>query len=388
MSQKATKIEDYLGKQIPIEILQQLIVESRVSFPLGPTSTSAISSSASEPSTLDDDAIKAIIDHVKEMESLLEHAEDMIDDLTIGMNIPPTNDQVAAAAAKINPNGNTNITQDTMFRANAIIGNSLVLNGYPDMISAVLTGNTSLDGPWFQCNEITQNIADSFTRVSNSKSIDEPIVDTDSDMKSAYNKKMQNMLVEMLNMFWWNMIWAKYLVDPLLIMPLRMLIYPADAIFYFLKKFKKPTRTIVEGTPISYTNAEGPLNKVLNKIRSYLLCKLPKRYYKRYTPPEGLVCPTGECNKSKSEEELGEQVDSEKAKLTSLKDVANKIFSDDEACIKDSDMVLDNILKPKEATGLGTPPDCIEAAKIVLDAIISDAFTPNSPTDLGLSIRS
>jgi hypothetical protein len=42
---------------------------------------------------------------------------------------------------------------------------------------------------------------------------------------------------------------------------------------------------------------------------------------------------------------------------------------------------------PKEASGLGIPPDCIEAAKTVLNAIISDALTPNNPTDLGLPVR-
>jgi hypothetical protein len=75
---------------------------------------------------------------------------------------------------------------------------------------------------------------------------------------------------------------------------------------------------------------------------------------------------------------------SEAGDLKDVKSSMNDMFPDIEPCITDEDDKPDQSTMPKEASGLGTPPDCIEAAKIVLNAIISDALTPNSPTGLGL----
>jgi len=373
---KNVRIEDYLGKEIPAEILQQLIVESRVTFPLGHTETSAISTPAdnTDEQQRTKKRIDDILDHVKSMEDLLENAEDMVDELTKDMNIPPSNDSVATAAAKLNPDGNTNITRDTVDRAMSIIDNIPQLFGMGSPIDGALTGNADLEGPWLQCNEVTKDLADMFKRNLKSKSNDEPINDQKSDMADKYNKKMQNMLLEMLNMFWWNMIWAKYLVDPLFIKPLKILITPIDTIIVFFKKLRKPKKSEIDN---------GPLNTLLNKLRIRLLCEIPKKNYKRYQPPKEINCPPP-CTKGTGFSESTK----DSTDLKGVKSDMNSMFPEDAIpCITDEDDKVFPEINPGEALGLGIPPDCLEAAKTVLNALISDALTPRNPTDLGLPVR-
>lgn len=362
-------LEQFLGHEIPKEILSQLGILGKIQFPLKHTEVSAISTSSQDESLIDkteEQELKGLTDHVKDMENTLEQIEDMIDNLTKDMNIPPANSLIASAASKLNNDGGSNITQETLDKALAIMDYLPTLVGLGDPILGALTGNSKIDGPWLKCNEITAGLASTFKTFSNEIDAADPIKNQTDKMIEEFNIKQSAMLQEILNMFWWNMVWAKYLIDPVLINPIRVLISPIDGLIVFFKSFPFKKRD----------PTTGPLNKLLNKLRIILLCDIPRRSYTRYKPPEDLKCPPKTpCSKKNLQ-------DPENAKgAQTLSEVGAKIsslISDD--CITEEELLKNmNSFDPKT---LGMSPECAQAAKVVLDAVISNALTAPSTTFL------
>lgn len=385
--QQYVQISDLVGQAIPPEVLEQLRVLGRVKFDTKKTRVSAVSTSATEyvhPDDGDDAAIvSGLLNHVKEMDDLANQMEDMIDDLTKDMNIPVVDDGVADAVRTLDPaSDGSHITRDVLDRAVATIDHAPMLVTGSDPVLTAMTGDGKLDGKFLNCDEIGRAIAEAWN-TANPKdySPEDPVIDAGEKFANDFEKSKRNMLIEIVLMLWWNIIWAKFIVDLVIINPLRFMIaIPIDKIVLFFKnkcgirRFKKK--------PVDCIKKEGPINKALNKLRKVLLCKIPLKLYdkKRYKPmvqkpidctdvddncvPENLSGP--EIDKDGGMEELG------KALTT--------IFSEDPCVTSEEFTKLLDQLKPED---LGTSPECLEASRKVLGAVIADALTPGGPPDKG-----
>jgi len=358
-------ISSFINKSLPPEILDQLKVFNRVQFPMKPTVTSAISS-VEDKEQLAEDRINDLVDHVKDMESICKQIEDSIDLLTKDMNIPPKNDSIADAAKRLgNPDGN--ITKDVMDKALAIMDYFPALNGLGDPILGALTGDSSIDGEnWLECDQITSSLASSFKINAPTNNFNEPIQEKTSNVMFEYEAKQQNMMIEMLQMLFWNMLWCKYIVDSNLNTVRTIIANPLDAMILFFKKFpfRKPSQKDIE--------TKGPINKLINKIRRVLLCKVPPKAYPRYKPMVNIDCGIdGECNKPKDVQDH-----SGASKLEDMGNPTASVLTDD-PCITADDFFgkLDR-LRDQNPDKFGASPECTKAAKIILDAIMSDALTP------------
>jgi len=375
------KLEDFLNKEIPPEIFKQLEILGRVQFPLKQTHPSAVSSSAQvvpQEEKDEEESIDDLINHVKSMEDLTEQLEDMIDELTKDMNISPANDSIGAAASRLNPDGSSNITKDTLNRALAVMDHLPHMVGLGDPILGALTGDANVNGPWIKCNQITQALSDTFSAAAK-KDYDPntPIPSQANQTAEEYNKKQQNMLIELLNMLWWNMIWAKYLIDPVLINPLKMLVSPIDAIILIFQ-FTSPSTENIE--------KKGPLTKFVKKLRIFLLC-IPKIVYSNYQSPPDVDCTKILVDCSKTNSMVGDKLNPEPNDAQKVKATFDKVFKEsdtaDNICIPIKDWTQN--LKNFNPDSLGIPPECAQAAITVLDAVLADVLTPDQsvPKDYG-----
>lgn len=359
-------INDLIGKSIPPEILDQLKVFNRIQFPLKDTVTSTVSATDSTEQVAED-GINELLNHVKDMEDTCKQIEDSIDLLTKDMDIPPIDDIVSDAAKRLgSPTGN--ITQEVFKNALSIMDYTPALIGLGDPILGALTGDSSINGDiWLSCDQITSGIASTFkTTKKLNPSIVEPIKEKTLKIMNDFEKKQQNMLIEMLQMLFWNMLWCKYIVDANLNILRSIIANPIDSIILFFKKFpfRKPSKEEVE--------KNGPINKLINKIRITLICKVPPKAYPRYKPMVDIDCsrmnkcvkPPIHTNSSGSE------------KLEDIGDITSSVLSDD-PCVTADEFFRDNLeLKNQNPTSLGASPECIKAAKTVLDAVMSDALSP------------
>jgi len=348
-------ISSLIGRELPAHILEQLNIINRVEFPLKPTVTSASSTAADIPPT-EDEQINDILNHVKEMESYANDIEDSIDLLLKDMNINPINDIVADAAKQLG-SLDGNITKDIFDRAMSIIDHSSLLT-IGDPVLGALTGNSKLEGEWLDCATFVSS--KEHIKVPTEKEYNENTVITEktSEVYTDFKKKQENIMLEILQMLFWNMLWAKYIVDTTLAI-LKLITKPIDIIILFLSKFpfKRPSEQDI--------NKKGPIRKIINKLRIFLLCDVPIKIfnYSRYKPMVNIDCKyIINCKKIV---QFGGN--------NSAFDISEN--GDIGICPDESDLngheVFDN-----NPTGLGISPQCIESAKIVMDAVLSDALTP------------
>lgn len=395
-NRKSVDFSSLVGQEIPTEVLDQLQILGRVQFQKKPTVTSAVSSSGDDTSgnagTADAADTNEILDHVSGMEDLTEQIEDMIDDLTKDMNIPPANDSIGDAAARLNDDGSRNITKETFDKAQAIIDNLPQLNGLGDPVLGALTGDSRVDGPWLKCNEITQGIADTFN-ISQEKDydVDVPPADQLNVVADDYNKKQQNMWLFIIKMLWWNIIWAKFIVDTVIINPARMIIAnPTDGLIMFFK-FKCGTRAFKRKSK-SCIQKHGPINKLMNKIRRKLLCMPYRIWPEGYDPPadpisgEKLNCTSDDMSSCPEPREASDSIKEDEKDLKKMKQIQEELFRDDDPgdeCI-DVDSLIGEYEGDKTDDTLGASPDCAAAAKTVLDAVVADALSAKSDADKDL----
>ena len=372
-------IDNIRSGEIPPEILNQLKILNRVTFPLKPTQPSAVSSTGEQPPLPPPgygapDAAKQLdklIDHVVDMENLVENLEDAANELLKDIDIPFPDDRTKEAALRLNPDA-TSIDKDVIDRAISIIDIIPLFALGQDPVLAALTGDGSIDGPWMDCSEMTSAMAELLKiKSKNAYEAEKPVRDQAVRVADDHDKRMMAMMLETLLMLWWNMIWCKFIVDLAIINPTRTLVAnPVDGIagFFMKKRFTKKST--------DWLKANGPINKLLNGLRNILICLLPPKVYPRYKPMVEIDCSKVEdnncppvtegptitpSNDSGSVRQMGEFIDAGGAGNC----------TDINAFLEEVDNTLPD--------GPGASPDCFKAAKIVLDAVIADALTAPNP---------
>lgn len=378
----AERIDNYLDKEIPDYILEQLKVEGRIKQVLKPTRTSTVSISGAEEDRVPtgeeaaQDKIDELIDHVAEMEDLVEQLEDMVDDHLKDMSIPPANDRVSDAAKRLNPDGDGNINKDTLDQADLINDMAPILLTGQDPIESALTGEGIVDpnsGDFLNCNELTKDFVKQLKFLKNptSDSPDYSIEDQGQKHAKAHEDSVNRMMLDIIAQMWWNIIWSRFLVDHGIINPTRMLIAdPFDRLVMFFKRacntrpFKNKSTNCIR--------REGPLNRILNRVRQVLICFVPKKFYKRYQNQSDLVCPSNEevCASRNEGSSMGEKEE----ELYKMKNAMEKLELLD--CVDSNDFIGD--AKKLDINGPGLPPECYKNSGIILQAILDDALSPSS----------
>ena len=386
---------------VPPEIAEAmnnlLLVQGRIKFPLKPTNTSAVSTSTESQDTIEDnieDEIDELIASVAEMEDLVEQLEDMADELTKDMNIPvdASNKKLLRAVQLLG--GDNAITKDVFDTAMSIIEHAPLMTLRQDPVMAALTGDGHIDGPWMECSQVTSNAADLFNLRKNQVTFpDEPVVPKNEEILRDFEENLLAMILHIVLMLWWNMLWPKFIVDLTIIDPLRLMIAdPLDKLIGFFKN-KKIRRKSKE-----WVRKNGKINKALNTFRTFLLCNVPYKLWKTakkdYDPIVEVDCPATrlkECSDSSNVEEGPEKKISDKGNKA-----LEQSFGDeetDEVCASPSEFGLN---APKEeATGLGMPPECLQAASRIVNAVETAAYTPRKPnpndptlqTDLSVLVK-
>jgi len=395
---KLFSIENLAGQSIPAEIAEQLKVLGRVTFPLKGTTVSAVSTAADQPSPteIENEArISGILDHVRGMEDLTEQLEDMLDQLTKNMNIPidPNNGPLKAAAQALGGDG-SNIDKDLFDRAQAIMDHApiLVAMGY-DPIGSIL-GNGKLDGPFFNCDEISRGIAKTFNEADpDSLNPDAPLKSAANDIAKTFEENKAKQILEMLLMLWWNMLWPKFVIMLTIVNPIRTIVaYPIDSVITFFKNMKRQcNKGRFKTKSKECLKNYGPINKALNRLACFLLCKIPPKLYKRYKPmvdpsefqilKDGKLIPCN-CNRLDDCPPKREPVDTFD-KNGNFDQMGNLMENLDDPCATIEDY-LENV-NTKQPEGLGMNPNCLDSARQVIDAVINDALTPSDPTKAGMS---
>lgn len=382
MADKISKffnLDDFLNQQIPDEIAEKLRVAGRIEQILKPTSTSAVSTSAQDdlPDSEVDEVnreIDDLIDHVASMEDLVEQLEDMVDDHLKDMAIPPANDTVADAANSLGGENGV-IDKNVIDQANLLSDLEPMMLTGTDPIAAALTGAGVVDpdsGDFLNCNEMTRALAKKlrFLENPNIGNPEIPLNDLNQDIAEAHEQSLGRMILDIIMKLIWNIIWVKLIVDHAIINPLRLIIAnPLDNIILFFKRkcgrFKRPSASCRE--------KNGPINKLLNKLRIVLICKVPPKFYKRYDPMEnGVRCPASEpvCppqTESSAERDLGG-----KGSLKKMEQVMDELgFSD---CVN-SDML--SMGERIDIKGPGLPPECYKKKGVVLQAALDASLNPS-----------
>lgn len=374
---KYFNLDDFLNQEISEEIADKLRIAGRIEQILKPTRTSAVSTSSQEDRPDPDvsrvnNEIDDLIDHVAEMEDLVEQLEDMVDDHLKDMNIPPANDRVANAAKSLGSTDGT-ITKDVLDQADLIHDLAPMLLTGTDPIEAPLTGAGIVDpqsGDFLNCNQITRQLAKQlkFIENPNLENAEIPLDDMNQDIASAHENSLKRMILDIIMKLIWNIIWVKLIVDHAIINPLRLTIAnPLDSVILFFKRdcgrFRRPSSDC--------RKSKGPINKLLNKLRVILICKVPPRFYKRYDPMENNVkCPATEpdCPPQTQGEEIKVKKDKSLAQMEQVMEQLG--FSD---CVN-SDMLASG--ESIVITGPGLPPECYENERIVHQAILDHSLNP------------
>lgn len=390
-------IENLAGQQVPSEIVEQLRVLGRVQFPLKSTTTSAVSSSAQDPSVAQAEAaanLSGVLAHVAEMESLAEQMEDMIDQLTKDMSIPidPDDTNLRDAVQRLGGDGD-NITKDVMDTALAIVDNGPIMLLNQDPVGMML-GNGKLTGPYMNCDEITRGVAKAWnTADPTAVNPDAPINDAANEISKNFEKGKNNMILESLLMLWWNMLWPKFVIMLSIVNPARVIFaMPFDTFVMFFKNMKKECGKIrFQIKPEECIKNYGPINNLINRMACFLLCKIPPKLYKRYKP---MVDPSEFKYRSKGKFETCkcDQLSNCPPKVEpktsfdkngNFDQMSNLLESIQDPCVTEDDFTegVDETVPE----GLGMPPACLEAAQTVLNAVISDALTPSDPTKRGIT---
>ncbi len=394
---KFGEVENLIGSEITPEFLNEMIVEGRISFPFKPTTTSAISIPGDQSD--DDGDIDQYIDNVKNNEDQIKLLEDMRDDMLNGMKIPPASNAIADAAKKLGSIDGT-ITKKVFDTAEAILDPDIFVPNQigiaPDI--GALIGDSTLTGDFLACHEVTQGIADNWTITGQDTgtSVEEDKLKAKNDVQKAkkkYEKKLWDMFIYIFRMLWWNEIWPRIVIFHIEMIE-KLVAIPIDIPFLILRFFKKFTK--------KNFYKYGPIHRLLNKLKIFLLCTLPRGIFKDYDPRKEItvfyndkfipvvdMCtiapPAKECagddaqgpasyNSNEEGDLDGYPKGQKKAKdlQEGIRDTINReTQSGEPSCVPFKFMEL---LKETPIEGPGLPPNCVEAAKAVLDAVYEDAI--------------
>ncbi len=396
--------DDLIGKSLSSSELQRLLAEGRIVFPFKPTTTSAVSQPAdkTDKDTFPED-VDTLIDSVKDNEDIVKMLEDMRDDMLAGMKIPPANSTIANAAVKLgSPDGtiNKNIWDTAVTIINTVSQNQT----NNDPVIGAITGNGGLTGDFLNCNEVTKAIADNWKLSSDAEEEVTPdelhaknTKRSVTEARESFSKKMKQMAKYIFRMLWWNLIWAR-LVMFFLETTEKLLAVPIDTPFLIFRFFKRLTKD-------NYMTF-GPIHRLLNKLKILLLCKVPRSssFGPDYEPDEEIrvwyptgkkskngkwmtlkelcsqVVPADECPENTTPwpdatdqaQENWPKEDAESMQTSIANKVSEAFPEGTVSCIPTE--FLDRIFVEEKLDGPGMSPNCIEAAKTILEAVQDDAL--------------
>ena len=370
-------IADFMNKEIPPDILEQLQVVGRVKHFLKPTTTSAISTAEDQPYDSDqrevEKDINNLIDEVKVLEDLVEQLEDLADEHLKDMSIPPQNDMVAAAVKQL---GGDTITKPILDKALTIIDYLAMMNLGQDPFLAALTGDGAVTGPRLACAEMDPQIGKQLKqKARNPYTAEQVVKDAGSDQEAAFQKKLADMMIDILLNLLFKKLWP-FIVD-IGINSLRLAVAnPLDGLIGFFQSSPRFRRKKAE-----WLKSHGACNKALNWLRKLLLCSIPPHpggvmnTKTDYRPQvEDLNC--SEVKDKTCPPITDSQSDIPESKDTKTSEYMGSVTDavDNGGCV-DSNDLMENI-KMKTPETFGVSPECIESAKIVINAVESDIFTP------------
>jgi len=409
-NQSNIELDDLLGKSIDGNILNSLITEGRIKFPDRPvTAPSAISKGSNDSCEIGTDGvdtttkedIKDLVDNVKENEDLVKTLEDMRDDLLKDMKITPKSDRVKDAAKLLGSKDGT-ITKPVFDAAETITSPDFVdaLNGYNTKLAALL-GDGTLNIPHSNCSEVTKAVFEGFDIVQkNDEERIKDILDNKAAMEDSFAKQMGEMFAGLLNKLFWNHIWCRMWTGIFDFVE-KIIAKPIDALIIITRSlFVKPPFYIIS-TENYYK--WGIIHKILNVLKLMFLCKIPRRAWSDFKPEEGIQiyvylkgfmaledlcksnigkdCPDYGTRRKQKADESGKIniVDDNGDIITDDKDkpgIGEGLDIIDTDC-PDSD--LDTGFKnTKKGDKSAVSPECLEAAKLVLEAAVNDALYNNN----------
>lgn len=395
-----------LGKALPPELVKDLLVEGRVSFEFKPTDAPNIKSSSADLDEVDQDRVDNLVNDIKNTEDLIKALEDANAANLIDMNISTAgNPRVAAAASNLNPDGNPNITAETLDIADNIINlTHLATQGF-DPILLALTGDGSIiNGNFVNCNELT-NAA--IAALKPGADLDNPAIDnpevpptkTTEDTMELFWKKLAETIKFLFLVLWWENIWGRVIsmavCDPLktlVAIPTDIMLMSILWVFSFFTKEKyKPSKENAE--------ANGFLTPVLNRFKIWALCTFPKMNFKQYKPDPNQTVFVKENDKMveksmvefcksaphlppcppKTNTEVDPQTldeDPSAAELMNTMDqISAKVSGEgDRTCIDVGNMGVSSVTP----NGFGFPPQCMQDAVAVRNYAMSDALNGSS----------
>lgn len=393
---KYNTIEGLLGSELTPDMLNDMIIEGRISFPFKPTTTSAISTAGDQKDSEDD--LDDYLNRIKNNEDLLKQLEDMRDDMLSGMRIPPANEDISDAAKKLGSVDGI-IDKAVFDNAEAILDPDIFI---PNQIGnavdiGALIGDSNITGDFVPCNEVTKGICDSWkiTGQDDGATIEGDKAKAKNSVQKAkqqYKKKLWDMFIYIFKMLWWNEIWPRVVIFHMDMIE-RIIAIPIDIPFLILRFFKKFTK--------KNFYKYGPVHRLINKLKIYLLCNIPRACFTDYDPRREIVifyndkmtpvvdmckvaegCPeckgkdqqTASFNNDDDGDVDGFPTDQDKAKdmQTKTRDkLNNEMPAGDVSCIP---MKIQDLFSQDKPIGPGLPPNCVEAAKIVLDAVYEDGM--------------
>lgn len=387
MPQQFISPADLINRQIPPEILDQLQVLGRIQFKPEDTTPSAVSTTGTTPDTTVADNLSGVLSHVAEMEGLSKQIEDMIDQLTKDMAIPvdPNNSTLKAAVQSLSPTGDgSTITKDIFDTAMALIDHASILTMGYDPFLAALTGDGSLKGSYLNCSDVTRDIAKTWEVAKSAPSSpSQPIADQTAKIEDNYAKQLAQMVIEILQNFFFNMLWPKYMVDLSIINPIRLMIAnPLDSIICFFKNLKRGCGDRAGAFTVKSPDClklNGPVNKALTKFRCFLLCIPPRKLWDptKYKPMVDIshchCVDLQPCPPAPAPVNPGVDRDS---KLGGMSNLMDSLF---DASVPTCSDTLSGV-PSQNAAGLGVPPQCLQNATTVVNAVVADALSPTDPT--------
>ena len=394
---KHMNVDRQVGEEISPELLQSLIVNGRIQFPFKPTTTSAVSKPGDErdPSSakVRRENINHYIDEIVTNEELVKMAEDMYDDMTKDMKIPPASDFIAQAAMDLgSPDGT--ISKEILDRAEAILDSFPYTVGLGNPVLGALTGDPTISGPLLNCNAVTSAIADAWNLgVADDvaeKSLDElvnsPPPNPIQKAEDSFRKKLRAMFAYIIKMLWWEQIYARVVLFVLSAIQ-GFMARPIDAPFLIFR-FKKLND--------ANFNKYGPIHKQLNRMKKHLLCTVPKNAWSEYRPDPAIMvydkdidrrdkfvplttwCASNVPNACRGGELLYTPDATAGDAPIPVDNVPNDIkakiesaFGKNVNCIPKE--IMDSLFAETDE-GPGVSPRCVEAAKIVNDAVKRDAL--------------
>ena len=415
-------LKENVGKNVTPELLGKLLNSGRLSFTHKDVKQPMdISSGTNKPKchpSVDKEKkeLEDILDSIKENDELVKKLEDMRDDMLKDMNIPPASNSIAKAAALIN-GGPTNITKDTIDKAEAIIDIwEPISKGYVSQLIPLI-GDTRIRNDITKCSDITKAAFDGLKFAKGDLSLEEleasygkTIADDIADTEDAFAEKMNDMFMYFINMFFWNFIWSRLWVS-IIGMLEKLIAVPIDTPIIIIRGLLFHIPKLSKENYYKY----GPIHKALNKFKMIILCKVPHKAWSDYNPEanikifwnghmrylvdlctdagiDAIDCLNKKYDYSQEKDQPKQDVndpgsdplgfadepmddDANKSTIGEMFDAAGTSIPDELDACEMYDRIVNGYTDLK--SGNNVTPDCVAAAEKILKAAYRDAMYAN-----------